>query len=50
MFRRVDRKSILKIGRVAAGTIRGQYKSLGVGSQNLRKSNLYPRVRTPCDT
>ena len=30
MFRRVDRKSILEIGRVAAGTIRGRYKSPGV--------------------
>lgn len=41
MFRRVDRKSILEIGGVAAGTIRGQ--SLGVLSE-IYESQIYIRA------
>lgn len=41
MFR-VDCKSILEIGRVAAGTIRGQYNLSG--TRDLRQLNLYPRA------
>lgn len=51
MFRRVDRKSILEIGRVAAGTIRGQYKSLGVVNE-IHGSQIYIRayLYAPCVT
>lgn len=45
MFRRVDRKSILEIGRVAAGTIRGQYKSLEM-VREIYESQIYTRART----